>query len=141
MILDLPKTIERRKSPRYTMDLSVDIVLSDGNILTVTTRNISDSGLQITCDRWVANEIEPRGIQSHNVSQLKFKIVADLTIGDSTQKLYANARIMSAQRMSQDHYIICIKFLDYENGSQEVLNKYLDQHTYINVIHKGVVGE
>ena len=141
MILDLPQTSERRKSPRYTMDLSVDIVLSDGKILTVKTRNISDSGLQITCDRWVANEIEPRGIQSHNVSQLKFKIVADLTIGDSTQKLYANARIMSAQRMSQDRYIICIKFLDYENGSQEVLNKYLEQHTYINVIHKGVVGE
>ena len=141
MILDLPKTSERRKSPRYVTDIPVDIVLNDGNILTVTTRNISNSGLQIACDSWVANEIEPRGIQSHNVSQLQLKIVADLTIDDTVQKLYANARIMSVQRMSQDHYILSIKFLDYENGSQEVLNKYLDQHTYINVIHKGVVGE
>lgn len=141
MILDLPKTSERRKSPRYVTDIPVDIVLNDGNILTVTTRNISNSGLQIACDSWVANEIEPRGIHSHNVSQLQFKMVADLTIGDSVQKLYANARIMSVQRMSQDHYILSIKFLDYENGSQDVLNKYLEQYTFRNIIHKGVVGE
>jgi hypothetical protein len=141
MILDLPKTSERRKSPRYATDIPVDIVLNDGNILTVTTRNISNSGLQIACDSWVANEIEPRGIQCHNVSQLQFKMVADLTIGDSVQKLYANARIMSVQRMSQDHYILSIKFLDYENGSQDVLNKYIEQYTFRNIIHKGVVGE
>jgi len=141
MILDLPKTSERRKSPRYVTDIPVDIVLNEGNILTVTTRNISNNGLQIACDSWVANEIEPRGIQSHNVSQLQFKIVADLTIDDNVQKLYANARIMSVQRMSQDHYILSIKFISYENGSQDVLNKYMDQHTFRNIIHKGVVGE
>lgn len=141
MILDLPKTSERRKSPRYVTDIPVDIVLNDGNILTVTTRNISNSGLQIACDSWIANEIEPRGIQSHNVSQLQLKIVADLTIGDTVQKLYTNARIMSVQRMSQDHYILSIKFLDYENGSQDVLNQYLEQYTFRNIIHKGVVGD
>lgn len=141
MILDLPKTSERRKSPRYVTDIPVDIVLNDGNILTVTTRNISNSGLQIACDSWIANEIEPRGIQSHNVSQLQLKIVADLTIGDTVQKLYTNARIMSVQRMSQDHYILSIKFLDYENGSQDVLNQYLEQYTFRKIIHKGVVGE
>jgi len=141
MILDLPKTSERRKSPRYVTDIPVDIVLNDGNILTVTTRNISNSGLQIACDSWVSNEIEPRGIQSHNVSQLQLKIVADLTIDDTVQKLYANARIMSVQRMSQDHYILSIKFLDYENASQDVLNQYLEQYTFRKIIHKGVVGE
>ena len=141
MILDLPKTRERRKSPRYATDIPVDIVLNEGEILTVITRNISSSGLQIACDSWVANQIEPRGIQSHNVSQLVLKIVADLTIGNNVQKLYTNARIMSVQRMSQDHYILSIKFLDYENGSQDALNKYLDQYTFRNVIHKGVVGE
>lgn len=141
MILDLPKTSERRKSPRYVTDIPVDIVLNDGNILTVTTRNISNSGLQIACDSWIANEIEPRGIQSHNVSQLQLKIVADLTIGDTVQKLYTNARIMSVQRMSQDHYILSIKFLGYENGSQDVLNQYLEQYTFRNIIHKGVVGD
>ncbi len=141
MILDLPKTSERRKSPRYVTDIPVDIVLNEGEVLTVTTRNISSSGLQIACDSWVANQIEPRGIQSHNVSQLIFKIVADLTIGNNVQKLYTNARIMSVQRMSQDHYILSIKFLDYENGSQDTLNQYLDQYTFRKVIHKGVVGE
>ena len=141
MILDLPKTSERRKSPRYVTAIPVDIGRNDGNILTVTTRNISNSGLQIACDSWVANEIEPRGIQSHNVSQLQLKIVADLTIDDTVQKLYANARIMSVQRMSQDHYILSIKFLDYENTSQDVLNQYLEQYTFRKIIHKGVVGE
>ena len=141
MILDMPKTIERRKSPRYHLGLSVDIVLEGGNILTVNTSNVSSNGLQISCDSWIANEIEPRGIQSHNVSQLRFKVIGDLKLDDSLQKFYANSRIMSVHRVSQDKYLLSIAFIDFENGTQSVLSEFIDQHKTINVIHKGVVGE
>ena len=141
MILDIPRKVERRESPRYVVDLTVDIILESGNILTVSTRNISNNGVQIACDAWIANEIEPRGLQSHNISNLRFKIVADLKVNDSIQKFYANCRIMAVHRVSQEEYLLSIKFLDFEKGTQSVLNKYLEQSMPVNVVHKGVVGE
>ncbi len=141
MILDIPRKVERRESPRYVVDLSVDIILESGNILTVSTRNISNNGVQIACDTGIANEIEPRGLQSHNISHLRFKITADLKVDDTVQKFYANCRIMAVHRVSQEEYLLSIKFLDFENGTQNVLNNYLEQSMPVNVIHKGVVGE
>ena len=138
MIIDIPGVTERRQTPRYETKLPVDMVLKNGNILSVTTRNISSCGLQIICDAWVTDEIEPRGIQSHAFSHLRMKTITELPIGDETQKLYANCRMLSVQRMSQDEYMLNLAFIDFENGSEQVLDKFLDQYdqkkTVINAI-------
>jgi len=128
MIIDIPGVSDRRKTPRYEIELSVDLVLENGSILTVTSRNISSCGLQIICDAWVTEEIEPRGIQSHSISHIRMKAITDLPIGDETQKLYSNSRIMSVQRMSQDEYMLNLAFVDFENGSEQALDKFLDQY-------------
>ena len=128
MIKDIPGVTERRQSPRYEIELSVDLVLDNGNIATVTTRNISSSGLQIICDTWVTDEIEPRGIQSHSFSHLRLKAITELPIGDETRKLYSNCRLMSVQRMSQDEYMLNLAFIDFENGSEPALDQFLDQY-------------
>ena len=138
MIIDIPGVTERRQTPRYEIKLSVDMVLDSGNILTVSSRNISSCGLQIICDTWVTDEIEPRGIQSHAVSHIRLKIIAELPLVDETKKLYANCRIMSVQRMSQDEYMLNLAFIDFDNGSEQILDKFLDQYeqkkTVINAI-------
>jgi len=138
MIIDIPGVTERRQTPRYEIKLSVDMVLDSGNIQTVSSRNISSSGLQIICDTWVTDEIEPRGIQSHAVSHIRLKIITELPLGDDTKKLYANCRIMSVQRMSQDEYMLNLAFIDFDNGSEQNLDKFLDQYeqkkTVINAI-------
>ena len=141
MIIDLPNKTERRQSSRYEIDLPVDLVLSNGTMITVNARNISNNGVQIACDAWIANEIEPRGLQSHSINHLRFKIVADLKVDDTIQKFYANCRIMAVHRVSQEEYLLSIKFLDFENGTLSLLNKYLEQIMPVNVIHKGIVGE
>ncbi|MCK4675098.1 MAG: PilZ domain-containing protein [Gammaproteobacteria bacterium] len=129
MIIDKPGAKERRQTPRYEIKLTVDLVLGSGNVLTVNTRNISSCGLQIICDSWVTDEIEPRGIQSHAVSHMRIKAVTELPIGDDeTKKLYANCRMMSVQRMSQDEYMLNLAFIDFENGSEQILDKFLDQY-------------
>ena len=128
MQLDIPGGCDRRQSPRYEIKLSVDMVLVDGSILTVNTRNISSCGLQIICDSWVTDEIEPRGIQSHAISHLRLKIVTDLPVADDNKKLYAHCRIMSVQRMSQNEYMLNLAFIDFENGSEKVLDEFLDQY-------------
>jgi len=127
MIIDIPGVSERRQSPRYEIELAVDLALEDGSILTVSTRNISSSGMQIICDTWVTDEIEPRGIQSHAISHIRLKAVTELPIGDEQRKLYANSRLMSVQRMSQDVYMLNLAFIDFENGSEQNLDKFLDQ--------------
>lgn len=138
MIIDIPGVTERRQTPRYEIKLSVDMVLDSGNILTVSSRNISSCGLQIICDTWVTDEIEPRGIQSHAVSHIRLKIITELSSVDDTKKLYANCRIMSVQRMSQDEYMLSLAFIDFDNGSEQILDKFLDQYeqkkTVINAI-------
>lgn len=127
MILDIPGVTERRQTPRYEIDLSVDMVLDNGSVVTVNTRNISSCGLQIICDSWVTDEIEPRGIQNHAISHIRFKAVTELPIGDDSKKLYANCRIMSVQRLSQDEYMLNLAFIDFENGTEAVLDEFLDQ--------------
>lgn len=127
MIIDIPGVNDRRQTPRYEINLSVDLVLDNGSIVTVNTRNISSSGLQLICDSWVTDEIEPRGIQNHAISHIRFKAVTELPIGDNSKKLYANCRIMSVQRLSQDEYMLNLAFIDFENGTESVLNEFLDQ--------------
>ena len=129
MTLAIPGMTERRQSPRYEIELSVDLVLENGSILTVSTRNISSCGLQIICDAWVTDEIEPRGIQSHAISHLRLKAITELPIGDETEKLYSNCRLMSVQRMSQDEYMLNLAFIDFENNTEQALDKFLDQYT------------
>lgn len=128
MIIDIPGVSDRRQTPRYEIKLPVDMVLASGNILSVTTRNISSCGLQIICDTWVTDEIEPRGIQSHTVGHIRIKAVTEIPVGEETEKLYANCRILSVQRMSQDEYMLNLAFIDFENGSEKILNDFLDQY-------------
>jgi c-di-GMP-binding flagellar brake protein YcgR len=128
MILDIPGVTERRQSPRYDIALSVDFVLDDGSILTVDSRNISSSGLQVICDGWVTDQLEPRGIQTHSISHIRFKAIIELPVGDEKLKLYSRCRIMSVQRLSLDVYMLNLAFIDFENGTEKVLDDFIDQY-------------
>ena len=128
MILDIPGRIERRRSPRYPVNMNADMVLNNGELVSVTTRNISGNGMQIECDSWVTEEIEPRGIQTHSTSHIRLKIILELPVEDSTEKLYVNCRIMSVQRVSQDDFTLNLAFIDFENNSEHALQKFLGQY-------------
>ncbi len=132
MILDIPGVSERRQTPRYEIELNVDMLLDDGSTVSVTTNNISSSGFQITCDAWVTNKIEPRGIQQHPVSHVRLKTITELPISSGsstdTKQLHANCRIMSVRRISQDEYVLNLAFIDFENETESTLNEFLDQY-------------
>lgn len=119
----LQKLSERRNSLRYRVSLELDLVLANGGILPVTANNLSHHGLQFTCDSWVANEIEPRGIHNHPLGHIQLKVVAPLANGE---KLYARCRIITARRLSQETYLIGLKFVSFENGSDTLLNEFLN---------------
>ena len=139
MIIDIPGILDRRQSPRFKIELSVDILLENDSILTVTARNISSCGLQIICDTWVTEKIDPHGIQHHAVGHIRIKTVTELPIGDETKKLYANCRIMSVQRMSQDEYMLNLSFIDFESGSEQILDKFIDQYQQKKIVIEAIV--
>ena len=139
MIIDIPGVSDRRQTPRYEMDLPVEVVLENGDIVTVTTRNISSCGLQIICDSWVTEKIDPSGIQSHTFGHICMKTVTELPIADKTIRLYANCRMMSFQRMSQNEYMLNLAFIDFENGSEQILDTFLDQYEQKKIVIKKIL--
>ena len=125
-----PKTItyERRCTHRYKVKLPVELILEDGTVLPVESVDISNKGLQFSCDSWVADEIEPRGIQVHPLEQIRLKAVIDFPgMDNNNSKMYARCRIVVARRMSQDEYVIGLAFVDFENGSERLLEKFIRQ--------------
>lgn len=92
----------------------------------VESIDISSTGLQFSCDSWVADEIEPRGIQTHPLDQIRLKAVIDFPGMDKyNSKLYARCRIIVARRLSQDEYLLGLQFKDFENGSERLLEKFI----------------
>ena len=128
--MELHKTLpfERRSTHRYKVKLPVELILEDGTVLPVESIDISNRGLQFRCDSWVADEIEPRGIQNHPLDHIRLKAVTDFPGMDKyNSRLYARCRVVVARRLSQDEYILGIEFVDFENGSDRLLEKYMKQ--------------
>ena len=129
MVFPKSVTYERRCTHRYRIKLPVELVLEDGTVLPVESVDISNKGLQFSCDSWVADEIEPRGIQNHPLDQIRLKAVIDFPDMDKySSKLYARCRIITARRISQDDYMIGLEFIDFENGSERLLEKFIRQN-------------
>lgn len=120
---------ERRLGHRFPIQISVDLVLEDGKILPAEACNISDSGLQFRCDSWIADEIEPRGIQNYPLDQIKMKLVTDLPM-PGENRIYSKCKIIAARRLSQEEYLLGIEFIDFENNSARILERYIKQYCF-----------
>ncbi len=125
------KLDDRRQSFRHPVKLQIDLVLGDGSILPVEASGISAKGLQFRCDDWLANEIEPRGIQNHPLDRIRIKVVADLPISGEN-KLYARCKVIVARRLSQEEYILGLEFVDFEKSSEKVLQRFISQQGQAN---------
>ncbi|MBT8126256.1 MAG: hypothetical protein HKP12_13105 [Gammaproteobacteria bacterium] len=119
---------ERRGTHRYKVKLALELILENGTVLPVESIDLCLRGLQFRCDSWVADEIEPRGIQNHPLDKLRFKVVTDLPgMEKYNSRLYAGCRVIVARRLSQNEYILGIEFIDFENGSDRLLEHFMKQ--------------
>ena len=89
---------------------------------------ISARGLEFRCDSWLADEIEPRGIQNHPLDRIQIKVVADLPISDEN-RFYARCRVIAARRLSQEEYVLGLEFIDFEKSSEKVLARFLEEQS------------
>ena len=129
-VMTLPGSVpyERRSSHRYKISLPLELVLEDGTVLPVHACDISRNGMQFRCDSWIADEIEPRGIQNHPLDRIRLKAVADMPDSyGGTSRMYARCKVVVARRLSQDEYLLGIDFTDFESGSERLFRDYLAQ--------------
>ena len=120
--------VDRRSSARHKINIEVSLVLADGTLLPVESINISGSGLQVSCDSWVVDEIEPRGIQAHSTSHIKLKAIINLPGAHGSKRLYSKCKVISAQRLSQQKFNLNLQFSDFINGSETALDEFLSQY-------------
>ena len=120
----IPMHKERRQVKRYNIELDIDIVLEDGTILPVLTHDISLNGIQFICDSQIANEIEPRGLQSHSLDRIRVKVITRFPT-DETEKFYASCQVITARRLSQEEYLLGLEFTDFEKSSGKNLQNYI----------------
>ena len=124
-----PNYKERRVSPRFDDKIQVDLLLSDDNILPVEICSISISGLQLTCDGWLADEIEPQGIQQLAMSRKKLTISANLPFDTKSKNIVIHSYVVAVRRLSQDNYLIGLQYESLDNDVEEILEEYIEQLT------------
>ena len=124
--MHIPDNIERRLAPRYDNKIQIDLILSDTDTLPIEICSISLHGLQMNCDGWLADEIEPQGIQQLALSRKKLKINANLPFENSFKNIVINTHVAAVRRLSQDEFLIGLEFEDYEDNSEETLQKYIE---------------
>lgn len=123
----IPDNIERRSAPRYEDKIQVDLLLAEDNILPIEICSISIRGMQLTCDGWLADEIEPQGIQKLAMSRKKLTISANLPFNGSSRNIIIHSYVIAVRRLSQDHFLIGLEFDEIEDDGKTVLEEYIEQ--------------
>ncbi len=118
----IPVFKERRISFRHEVDTPLELLLGNGSSITVNISNLSMRGLQFSCDKWVASEIDPSGIHHHPLNRIQLGIALDL---GNNKKLKADGYIVIARRVSEDTYLIGLEFTDFRGDTESVLSSYL----------------
>lgn len=123
----IPDNLERRVAPRYEDRIQVDLLLPDGVVLPVEICSISIRGLQLTCDSWLADEIEPQGIQRLALSRKKLTINANLPFDDTSKNIVIHSYVVAVRRLSQDNFLIGLEYENIEGNGVEILEEYIEQ--------------
>ena len=106
---------------RYPINTSIQLELEDGTELSVNTTNISSSGLQFSCNSWIARQIEPKGIHHHSLDHINLKIRSE------EHRLFVHAQIRYARRLSQDEFMIGVNFTDLDRSTEDILSSLISQ--------------
>ena len=127
MAMAIPDNLERRVAPRYEDRIQVDLVLPDDIVLPVEICGISCKGLQLTCDGWLADEIEPQGIQQLAMNRKELKISANLPFDTVSKNIIIHSNVVAVRRLSQDKFLIGLEYSKIEDDGEEILDEYLEQ--------------
>ena len=125
--MTIPDNIERRVTTRFDDKIQVDIILSNDSVLPIEICGISNKGLQFTCEGWLADEIEPLGIQKLAMSRRQLIINANLPFDNFSKSVVIHSYVNAVRRLSQDEYLIGLEFENIADGGAAILEEYIQQ--------------
>ncbi|HKI73792.1 MAG TPA: PilZ domain-containing protein [Pseudomonadales bacterium] len=118
---------EKRAFDRIETEHSIKLVATDGSTFPAIASNISLTGMLILCDEPTLSRVTPHGTAtdlSHDVHVRIRMILPD--VPDSRSKLGLFGRIVSVRTGQADEFRIGIQFTDFEPGSYNALELYID---------------
>lgn len=120
---------EKRAFDRIDTEHSIRIIGEDGSSFPAIAANISLTGLQILCDRPTLERITPHGVDTKAIHEVQIRVRVTLPdVPDSHAKLGLFGRVMNVRASGQDEYRIGVQFTDFEPGSYNALERYIDAH-------------
>jgi len=121
---------EKRAFDRMETEHSIRIIGEDGSSFPAIAANISLTGLQILCDRPTMERISARGLETKAAHEVLVRVRVTLPdMPENQNKLGLFGRVVAVRQGGQaDEFRIGVQFTDYEPGSYNTLEHYLDMH-------------
>ena len=118
---------EKRAFDRIETEHSIKLVATDGSTFPAIASNISLTGMLILCDEPTLSRITPHGPATTLAEDVHLRIRMVLPdVPDSRSKLGLFGRIVSVRTGQTDEFRIGIQFTDFEPGSYNALELYID---------------
>ena len=120
---------EKRTFDRIETEHSIRIIGDDGSSFPAIAANISLTGLQILCDGPTMQRITSHGLETNSSHAVQVRVRVMLPeVSVSLDKLGLFGRVVSVRTGGQDEYRIGVQFTDFEPGSYNALEHYIDTH-------------
>lgn len=121
--------VEKRTFRRISADHSVRILESDGTTFAAVAVDVSLTGMQILCDGPTLSRISPRGVQTNAGDGVRIHVRMPLSdFGDGRERLGLYGRVVGVRPHGDDEYRLGIQFTDFEPGTYNILESYIDSH-------------
>ncbi|MGE5624239.1 MAG: PilZ domain-containing protein [Bacillota bacterium] len=120
---------EKRAFDRIETEHSIRIIGDDGSSFPAIAANISLTGLQILCDRPTMERISAHGLETKAIHGVQIRIrVTVPDMPDNQAKLGLFGRVVNVRASGGDEFRIGVQFTDFEPGSYNALEHYIDAH-------------
>lgn len=120
---------EKRTFRRIEVEQSVRIVEADGSTFPAIAADVSLAGMQLLCDKPTMQRISPHGLKTRADHGVRIHVRMNLSQQREGQnRLGLFGRVVSVRQNGDDEYRLGVQFTDYEPGSYNALETFIDGH-------------
>lgn len=117
---------ERRAVARYRDKLPVEIDIDGQVYKDAASVDISLTGLRVSCEGGFTGSLFSKHIQVTPADNLFANLVIKIPASTGLiSSICCVAKVISINRVSQTHYLIGLKFLEFRDDCQEIWNNYI----------------
>ncbi len=115
---------ERRRYPRVTTELAAEMVIGPERRFAVTVNNLSQAGLQLTCDAEGIGAMFPKGEEATPGHAIAVTVSMALP---ETPDLQLPCRVTASRRIAERRYALNLEFGTLQEADDQTLLHYMEQ--------------